>query len=287
MFLNFELCFTPVLHSSSVSPLFLTPFDSWKIHDYWFFSKCLPFFLFLHFLVFFNSRFSSLLFWNLPFESLSCSILKKKIVFFSRSFSFTFFTFHPFFITFCFHLFQHLLQFDPSFQCLLILLASFFFENVSSLTFFAHMFLSSLSFFLFHRFSFFLYSLFHPSLVFRIFFYLFWKNCVFILCPCRDAEAFSHHWKGKKTWWSHPECVVKNQIACVVKIVLCELRIGRKPDQCRLISTTSFLLWYFCIIFSDTKFHSRFLTFSLHVQTHFQMFYYSLLKMFFPWSLKS
>ena len=147
-----------------------------------------PFFFFFSISIF-------VFFWNLPFESLSCSILKK-IVFFSRSFSFIFFTFHSVFITFCFHLFQHLLQFDTSFQCLLILLASFFFENVSSLTFFAHMFLSSLSFFLFHRFSF----LFLISLVFRVFFYLhFFERIVFsFFAPVVMQRPFHTIEKKKK-----------------------------------------------------------------------------------------
>ena len=87
------------------------------------------------------------------------------------------------------------------------------------------MFLSSLSFFLFHRFSFF----FSCLLFFVSYFtFIFRKKYVFVLCPCRDAQAFSHHGKEKKNWWNHLESVVKNQIACVVKIELCELRIGRK-----------------------------------------------------------
>ena len=39
------------------------------------------------------------------------------------------------------------------------------------------------------------------------------------------CRCFSHH-SQEKTWWNHPESVVKNQIACVVKIVLCGLRHG-------------------------------------------------------------
>ena len=49
-------------------------------------------------------------------------------------------------------------------------------------------------------------------------------------CPYRDAEVFlSPFKKKKKAWLNPPESVVKNQIACAVNIVLCELRFGRKP----------------------------------------------------------
>ena len=49
----------------------------------------------------------------------------------------------------------------------------------------------------------------------------------------------------EKTWWSHPESVVKNQIACVVKIVLCRLRHGRKPRS--MSSLLHCLLFFFFV----------------------------------------
>ena len=47
-------------------------------------------------------------------------------------------------------------------------------------------------------------------------------------CPCRGAQAFSHHSKKKEARLSPPGSRVKSQIACVVKIVLWELRLERK-----------------------------------------------------------
>ena len=45
----------------------------------------------------------------------------------------------------------------------------------------------------------------------------------------------------KKESLSPSVSFVKNQVACLVRIVLCELRLGRKkPDQCRLFCTTFF-----------------------------------------------
>ena len=69
-------------------------------------------------------------------------------------------------------------------------------------------------------------------------------------CLSRNAEAFSHHSK-EKTWWNHPESVVKSQIACAVKTLLCGLRHGRKPRS--MSSHLHYLLFpqYVCIIFSD------------------------------------
>ena len=58
--------------------------------------------------------------------------------------------------------------------------------------------------------------------------------------------------KKKRRSLSPSGSVVKNQIACLVRIVLCERRLGRKkPDQCRLFSTTFFSPFtFFCNIFS-------------------------------------
>ena len=188
----FELCFTPVLHSSSVSPLFFWHhliLEKYIIVDV--FSKCLPFFCFSSFLLIFSFSFFVCSLWNLPFWSLSCSILQKKNVFQSLFF------FHLLDLSslFAFICFNISFSIWSLFQCLLFLLVFFFFENFSFLTFFAHMFLSSLSFFLFHRFSsFFCYLLFFVS----SFTFIFRKKYVFVLCPCRDAETFSHHGKEKK-----------------------------------------------------------------------------------------
>ena len=130
----------------------------------------------------------------------------------------------------------------------------FFFEF-----FFSHFLCSHVSFFPlflpFPSFFLFLFLLFSLSLfLLSLFFFFsclllpsfFEKICVFIFCPCRDAEAFSHHSKEKKT---HPESFVKNQIARVVKIVLCELRSGRKPRSLSsllryLLSSLNFCVSY-------------------------------------------
>ena len=73
------------------------------------------------------------------------------------------------------------------------------------------------------------------------------------------------HWPFptiKKTWLSPSESFVKNQIACVVKMVLC----GRKPWS--MSSHLHYLLFSFPFFFFVTsllkKCPFRFLTFSLH-----------------------
>ena len=57
---------------------------------------------------------------------------------------------------------------------------------------------------------------------------------------------FSHHSNQKKRSLSPSESSVKNQTACSVRNVLCELPHGRKHHQNRLFSTT----FFFCNIFS-------------------------------------
>ena len=65
---------------------------------------------------------------------------------------------------------------------------------------------------------------------------------------------FPHHLK-KKTWLSPSENFVKNKIACLVRIVLCELRLGwwsrsmSSHSHCLLLS---FTFLFFCNIFSET-----------------------------------
>ena len=214
----------------ATDPLFLTPCDSWEIYHYWCFFQVSSFFLFLHFLSFFFTLDFHLFFLesSILITFLFNSHKKHICVFFSRSFSFIFFTFHPFFITFCFHLFQHLLQFDPFF--IVSLFFWLLFWKLSSLTFFAHIFLSSLSFFLSivfpFFFFFFLFSLFFFSIPFLhhlLFFvpsftFIFRKKNMFHSLSLSWCRGLFPPWKRKKT---HPESVVKNQIACVVKIVLC------------------------------------------------------------------
>ena len=127
----------------------------------------------------------------------------------------------------------------------------FFFLKISlfSLSLLTCFFLHSPSFFpsFFFLLLFFLYLLF-PYLLFFVssFTFILRKKLRFILCPCRDAEAFFPPFKRKKTYWSHPRSIVKNQIACVVKIVLCELRIGRKPQS--MSSLLHYLLFLNCCI---------------------------------------
>ena len=60
-------------------------------------------------------------------------------------------------------------------------------------------------------------------------------------CPCRDALAFSHHSNQEKRSLSPSESSVKNQTACSIRNVLCELPHGRKPHQNRLFSIFFFL----------------------------------------------
>ena len=47
-------------------------------------------------------------------------------------------------------------------------------------------------------------------------------------CHCRDAFAFHHYSKQEKGSLSPSESFVKNQIACLVRVVLCERRLVRK-----------------------------------------------------------
>ena len=56
----------------------------------------------------------------------------------------------------------------------------------------------------------------------------------------------AHHSNQKKRSLSPSESSVKNQTACSVRNVLCELPHGRKHHQNRLFSTT----FFFCNIFS-------------------------------------
>ena len=143
-----------------------------------------PFFYFFSFSFFVSSFLDSSILITFLFNSQKIYLCFSVALFLSSS--------SPFILVF-----HHLLlsltspsQFDPFFQCLLSHMASFL--NFSFLTFYAHMFISSLSFFLFHRFSF-LFLLFFSCLLLP----LFLENYVFILCPCRDAEAFSLHLKEK------------------------------------------------------------------------------------------
>ena len=57
---------------------------------------------------------------------------------------------------------------------------------------------------------------------------------------------FSQHSNQEKRSLSPSESSLKNQTACSVRNVLCELPHGRKPHQNRLFSTT----FFFCNIFS-------------------------------------
>ena len=63
-------------------------------------------------------------------------------------------------------------------------------------------------------------------------------------CPCRDALALSPPFNTKKRCLSPSESFVKNQVACVVRIVLCEIRVGRKKTPINVVSPplTSFFL---------------------------------------------
>ena len=57
--------------------------------------------------------------------------------------------------------------------------------------------------------------------------------------------------------------------------------MGANPDQCRLISTTSFSPWYFGVIICDTNSIPAFSLFPCSKQKNFFLvFYYSLLEMF-------
>ena len=155
----------------ATDPLFLTPCDSWEIYHYWCFFKCLPFFCFSIFFLFFSFSIFISLFRNLPFWSLSCSIhIKTYMCVFQSLFFFHLLHLSPFilfsslFAFICSNIFFNLILFSLSPYSF-----GFFFEKLSSLTFFAHIFLSSLSFFLsivFLFFFFFLFSLFFfsPSL---------------------------------------------------------------------------------------------------------------------------
>ena len=84
---------------------------------------------------------------------------------------------------------------------------------------------------------------------------------------CRDAEVFlSPLKKKKKAWLNLPETPVKSQIACVVKVVLCELRLERKPR-----SMSSHLHYYLfssnIFVSYSLKFYpSRFFTISLQIK---------------------
>ena len=66
-------------------------------------------------------------------------------------------------------------------------------------------------------------------------------------CPCRDALAFHRCSKQEKGSLSPSESLVKNQIACLARIVLCERRLGRK----NLINVVSSPLpsFLFCFLF--------------------------------------
>ena len=92
-------------------------------------------------------------------------------------------------------------------------------------------------------------------------------------CPCRGAKAFSHHSKKKNAWLSPPGSRVKSQIACVVKIVLCELRLERKPRSmsCNLHHLL-FSFQFFCNIFSCKMSPHPFFTVSLHILRFFECF---------------
>ena len=77
-----------------------------------------------------------------------------------------------------------------------------------------------------------------------------------------QTEAFSHHPKQKKkAWLNPPERLVKSQIACVVEIVLCEMRLGRKP---RSVSSHLHYLLFSLIWFWQMSFPAFFTT-SHHV----------------------
>ena len=67
--------------------------------------------------------------------------------------------------------------------------------------------------------------------------------------------------KKKKTWLNPPERLVKNQIACVARIVLCELRLRRKP---RSVSSHLHYLLFSPICFWQMSFPA-FFTISHHV----------------------
>ena len=66
---------------------------------------------------------------------------------------------------------------------------------------------------------------------------------------------FSHHLK-KKTWLSPSENFVKNKIACLVRIVLCELRLGWWSWS--MSSHLHYLLLSFTFFFFVTSFLKRF-----------------------------
>ena len=157
------------------------------------------FLLFLHFSSFFFFNFVFRLFFLgiFHFDHFLVQFSKKEEVFFSRSFSFIFFAFHSIFVTFCFPLFQHfllnLIPFSVSPFSFGFFFLKIFLFSLSLLTcFFLH---SPSSFSIVFPLLFFSFFPFIPcfllSLVFRVFFYLhFSKKIRFILCPCRDAEAF-------------------------------------------------------------------------------------------------
>ena len=70
--------------------------------------------------------------------------------------------------------------------------------------------------------------------------------------PCRDALFFPTIQNNKKkAWLNPPESVVKSQIACVVKIVLCELRHGREPRSMSSLLLHVLFSLIFCNIFSE------------------------------------
>ena len=104
-------------------------------------------------------------------------------------------------------------------------------------------------------------------------------------CPCRDALAFSHQ---KRRSLSTSENFVKNQIACVVKMVLCG-RKRRSTSSHLHYLPFSFTLFFFFV----TSFLKKYPFPIFHFFPPFPkkilllMFYLSLLKMFCPWPLQS
>ena len=76
-------------------------------------------------------------------------------------------------------------------------------------------------------------------------------------CPCSDALAFSHQKRGSL---SPSESFVKNQIACVVKMVLCG-RKHRSTSSHLHYLPFSFTFFFFVTSFLK-KYPFRFLTFS-------------------------
>ena len=71
-------------------------------------------------------------------------------------------------------------------------------------------------------------------------------------CHWRDAFAFHHYSKQEKGSLSPSESFVKNQIACLVRVVLCERRLVRK-NPINVVSSprpSVLLRFFFCNIFS-------------------------------------